>query len=155
MFAIRSFQLLIVVAVLMVTACAPVSTQVPESTLISTTSTAIPSTPTLTDALTVTSTLDGLTTLPHRISWVAKPSVPENQVSEVDFLIDGQLAFVEQHEPYTYGRDGGYLVTSFLASGEHSFTVRVTTVDGQSAESTVKTMVEVAPAPPDGLANTS
>jgi len=112
-------------------------------------------TPTTTVALTVTSTLDGLTALPHRISWIAKPTVPENQVSEVDFLIDNQLAFVEKHEPYTYGRDGNYLVTSFLKPGVHSFTVRVTTVSGQSAESTVKATIDVAPAPPDGLANTS
>jgi len=103
----------------------------------------------------VASTLDGQTTLPHRITWQATPSVPESQVSEVDFLIDGQLTFVERHAPYTFGRDGGYLITSFLTPGEHSFTVRVNTVGGQSAEATVKAAVEAAPAPPNALTGTS
>ena len=151
----RSFYLLPVTALLVITACAPAPRQAPAPTLPSPTATSIPSNPTSTSALIVTSTLDGLTTLPHRIQWAASPSIPESQVVEVDFLIDNQLAFVEQHEPYTYGRDGNYLVTSFLTPGEHSFTVRVTAIDGQSAESTVKAMVEAAPAPPDGLANTS
>lgn len=155
MFTNRLFYLSIVVALLLITACGPVTTQAPLPTLISPTATAIPSTPTLTDSFTVTSTLDGQTSLPHRISWEAKPSIPESQVSEVDFLIDGQLTFVERHAPYIFGRDGGFLVTSFLTPGEHSFTVHVTTVDGQTVDSTVKATVEAAPAPPDELANTS
>ena len=111
-----------------------------------------PTSPTALSAeLTVASTLDGQRTLPHRISWVATPSVPENEVSEVNFLIDDQVAFVEEHSPYTYGRDGGYLVTTFLTPGEHSFAVRVITVGGQSAESTVKARISAPPAPPGGL----
>jgi hypothetical protein len=106
-------------------------------------------------ALVVASTLDGHPTLPHRISWVAKPSVAESEVSEVDFLIDGKAAFVEQHAPYVYGRDGGYLVTTFLTPGLHSFTVRVITVGGQSATSTVKAAVAAPSAPPGGLSRTS
>src|SRR4029078_1393225 len=85
-----------------------------------------------TAALTVTSALDGQTTLPHRVSWLATPSVPESEISEVDFLIDDQIAFVEEHAPYSYGRDGGYLVTSFLTPGEHGFDVRVISVGGQT-----------------------
>jgi len=155
MFTNRLFYLSIVVALLMITACAPVTTQAPLPTLISPTATAILSTPTLTDSLTVTSTLDGQTSLPHRIEWEAKPSIPESQVSKVEFLIDGQLTFVERHAPYTFGRDGGYLVTSFLTPGEHSLTVHVIAVDGRTVDSTVKATVEAAPAPPDELANTS
>jgi hypothetical protein len=151
----RLFFLLIAVAMLSFAACGPARMQAPTPTLIAPTATLIPSTPTLTNTLTITSTLENQTTLPHRIQWVAMSSVSEDQVSEVDFLIDGQLAFVENHEPYTYGRDGNYLVTSFLTPGEHDFTVRVLTVGGQTAESTVKAAVESAPNPPDGLANTS
>jgi hypothetical protein len=51
-------------------------------------------------SLAVASTLDGHSSLPHRISWVARPSVAESEVSEVDFLIDGKAAFVEEHAPY-------------------------------------------------------
>jgi hypothetical protein len=106
-------------------------------------------------SLAVASTLDGHSSLPHRISWVAKPSIAESEVSEVDFLIDGKAAFVEEHAPYVYGRDGGYLVTTFLTPGVHSFAVRVITVGGQSATSTVKAAVATPTAPPGGLARTS
>jgi hypothetical protein len=100
---------------------------------------------------TVGSTLDGLTTLPHRIRWRATPSVSEDKVSEVDFLIDGRVAWVEHDAPYDFGDDGGYLVTTFLTHEQHSFIVRVIDVGGQSAESTVKASVAAAPSPPDGL----
>jgi hypothetical protein len=56
--------------------------------------------------LTVTSTLDGHTALPLRIHWQAIPSAPAADVSEVDFLIDGRLAWVEHDTPYFYGSDG-------------------------------------------------
>ena len=151
----RMFYLFIVIF-LIVTACTPESAQeVFPPTSIPATSADIPSAPTSIAALAVTSTLDGLTTLPHRIQWEAKPSVPENQITQVDFLIDGQLAFVEQHVPYMYGRDDNYLVTSFLTPGEHNFTVRVNTVGGQSVESTVKATVDISPAPPQELNSTS
>ena len=68
------------VVFLIVTACKPESTQeVFPPTSIPATSADIPSAPTSIAALAVASTLDGLTTLPHRIQWEAKPSVPENQ----------------------------------------------------------------------------
>src|SRR5712692_1085654 len=79
--------------------------------------------------ISVTSTLDRQTALPHRILWEATPSVPE--VSEVDFLIDGTLGWVEHYVPYVYGDDGNWLVTSFLKPGEHTFTVRAIGVEGQ------------------------
>ena len=53
--------------------------------------------------LTVTSTLDGHTALPLRIHWQAFPSGPAADVSEVDFLIDGRLGWVEHNTPYFYG----------------------------------------------------
>ena len=114
----------------------------------------VASAPAAAAALPVTSTLDGLTSLPHRIQWEAKPSL-ETNISEVDFLIDGQLAWVEKNAPYFYGTDNNYLVTSFLKPGEHSFTVRRGHNSGQTANSTVKASVAAAPTPPDGLANTS
>src|SRR5690242_2018718 len=39
-------------------------------------------------SFTVTSTLDGQTMLPQRIHWEATPSIPSDQVTELDFLID-------------------------------------------------------------------
>ena len=101
--------------------------------------------------LSVTSTLDGHAALPPRIHWQAFPSAPAADVSEVDFLIDGRLGWVEHNTPYFYGDDGNWLVTSFLKPGEHTFTVRVIDADGHTATDTVKASVTAPPAPPPAL----
>lgn len=101
----------------------------------------------------VTSTLDGLTTLPHRIHWVAKPS-PAADVTEVDFLVDGKQMWVENTPPYFYGDDGNYLVTSFLKPGEHKFTVRAMDISGGIATDDVTATVTPSPSPPAALAGT-
>jgi len=145
--------LLITAIAIILSACgtsAPTIEAVPTATEIASTNIPAP-----TAMLGITSTLDGSTTLPHRIQWVATPTISEDQVSEVDFLIDDQIAYVERHAPYSYGGDGNYLVTSFLTPGEHSFTVRMITVGGQRADSTVKASVVAEPALPNGLADTS
>jgi hypothetical protein len=102
-------------------------------------------------ALRVTSTLDGHAALPLRIHWQAFPSAPAAEVSEVDFLIDGRLGWVEHNTPYFYGDDGNWLVTSFLTPGEHTFTVRVITMDGHTATDMVRASVTAPPAPPSAL----
>lgn len=101
--------------------------------------------------LSVTSTLDRHTALPIRIHWQAFPSASATDVSEVDFLIDGKLGWVEDKKPYFYGSDGNWLVTSFLTPGEHSFTVRVITTDGHTATDTVNASAAAPPAPPVAL----
>jgi hypothetical protein len=106
-------------------------------------------------SLKVTSTLDGLSTLPHHIHWVATPNVPEADVTEVDFMIDGQMRWIEHHVPYTYSDNDtfglGYLVTSWLTPGEHAFTVRVLITSGRSAFDTVTARVDPAPEVPSAL----
>jgi len=104
--------------------------------------------------LRVTSTLDGLTGLPHRIHWQAFPSGPSSDVSQVDYLIDGQLRWIEHSAPYFYGSDGNYLVTSFLTPGTHTFTVRAIWAHGTTATDTARAQVSPAPAPPAALAGT-
>jgi hypothetical protein len=101
---------------------------------------------------TVRSTLDGMTTLPTRLHWQAIPVSPAARVTRVLFQIDGKGAFLEHEAPYFYGRDGGWLVTTFLKPGMHTFTARVDTADGQSASDTVSATVGTAPAPPSVLA---
>jgi hypothetical protein len=76
------------------------------------------------------------------------------QISEVAFLIDGRLDWVENNAPYYYGSDGNFLVTSFLSPGQHAFTVNAMTVDGKTTSTTVRASVPVAPAPPSALAGT-
>ena len=104
--------------------------------------------------LTVTSTLDGHTALPHRIHWQAFPSGPSFDVSEVDYLIDGKQVWAEHNMPYFYGSDGNYLVTSFLTPGKHVFAVRAINVSGHVATDTVTATVPQAPSPPAALAGT-
>jgi hypothetical protein len=105
-------------------------------------------------SLTVSSTLDGVTTLPHGIQWIATPGIPVADVAEVDFLIDGALAWVEYKSPFVYGDDGNSLVTSFLTPGVHTFTVRVILIAGQSATRSVTATTSAPPAPPAALAGT-
>ncbi|HXJ64745.1 MAG TPA: hypothetical protein VNN79_13405 [Actinomycetota bacterium] len=102
--------------------------------------------------ISVTSTLDGRTTLPQRIQWEGRPS--SAGVEEVDFLIDGQPAWIEHNPPYVYGNDGNWLVTSFLQPGSHTFTTKAVGTTGQVATDTVEATVSPAPAPPPGLAAT-
>lgn len=107
----------------------------------------------------VTSTLDGRTALPHRLHWLARPSLPPAQIREVDFLIDGKVDQVEHKSPYVYGEDDegrhlGYLVTSWLTPGLHRFAVRAIATGGRKATDTVVARVSPAPAPPALLAGT-
>jgi hypothetical protein len=113
-------------------------------------------------SLKVASSLDGKTVLPHRIPWVAFMSIPETQISQVDYLIDAKLRWVGHGSAAkytgsslyysTYSDTGGYLVTSWLAPGLHRFTVRVVALDGQTASDTVVARVLPAPIPPAALA---
>lgn len=97
-------------------------------------------------SFTVRSTLAGMTVLPHRIRWLGLPSLPPDQIKEVDFSIDGKLRWREQRAPYTYANDGNYLVTSWLSPGVHRFTVDTLAIGNRRA--TVTTQARVAPAPP-------
>ena len=104
---------------------------------------------------TVTSSLDHLRTLPHRVHWLAHPSVPATQVREVDFVIDGgPVRWVEKRPPYSFSDDGGYLVTSWLPPGRHRFTVRLVTKDGRTTSDTVTALVPAAPRVPAVLTGT-
>jgi hypothetical protein len=100
----------------------------------------------------VTSTLDGKTTLPSRIHWLASPKLPASSVREVAFLVDGKVRWIEHMAPYTYGEDGGYLVTTWLAAGRHRFTARVTDTRGRVASDSVSARVGAGRAPPRSLA---
>ncbi len=104
---------------------------------------------------TVKSSLDGKSVLPHRIAWLAFPSLGRSKVARVDFLIDGgRVRWTERNPPYSYADDGGYLVTSWLAPGRHRFQVRATAKDGRVATNTVVARVAPAPPPPAGIAGT-
>jgi hypothetical protein len=103
---------------------------------------------------TVASSLDKMTLLPHRIRWLAVPSIPSSKVARVDFVVDGGRArWTERNAPYAYA-DAGWFVTSWLSPGRHRFQVRATAKDGRVATSLVVAQVTSAPTPPASLAGT-
>jgi hypothetical protein len=109
--------------------------------------------------LAVTSSLDGKKVLPQQFRWIARPNVAPADVTEVDYLIDGKLRWVEHYAPYNYASDDehghlGYLFTSWLTPGQHRFTARVKTAGGKTASDVVTSRVVPAPAPPAALAGT-
>ena len=97
----------------------------------------------------VVSTLDGKKVLPHRIHWVARTS---GVATEVKFLVDGKVSWIEHNPPFSYSDDGGYLVTSWLSPGRHRFTVKATSAKGGTASDTVVARVVAAPEPSAELA---
>lgn len=104
---------------------------------------------------TVKSSLDGKSVLPHRIAWLAFPSLGRSKVARVDFLIDGgRVRWTETNPPYRYANDDGFLVTSWLTAGRHRFQVRATAKDGSVATKTVVARVAPAPRPPAEIAGT-
>jgi hypothetical protein len=116
---------------------------------------------------TIRSSLDGKPSLPHRIAWIAYPSAAV-EAPGVEFLIDGKVTFRNRLEPFAFGADGrdettgkvrpGYLVTSWLTPGRHTFTVRAVRASSAgtrvTATKTVVARVLPAPAPPAALAGT-
>ena len=107
----------------------------------------------------VTSTLDGRHAVPSRIHWIATPNPAGAIVTQVDFLIDGKLAWTEMNSPYVFGSDDGgtdlgYLITTWLTPGRHSFTVRAIGESGRTVSDTVTARVAAAPQPPPALRGT-
>jgi hypothetical protein len=105
--------------------------------------------------LKVTSSLDGMRTLPSRIRWIATPKPSSATITEVDYLIDGKVAWIEHIAPYVFGGDDnglnrGYLVTTWLSPRTHRFTVRAIGSTG-TATDTVTAKVPAAPPPPTAL----
>jgi hypothetical protein len=109
--------------------------------------------------LKVTSTLDGKRVLPLRMHWLAYPKPPASRISRVEFLIDGKVRSIEHKPPYNYGSDDfhghlGYLITTWLRAGRHTFTARAVSSTGRSGSDTVTARVLPAPEPPAALAGT-
>lgn len=95
----------------------------------------------------VTSTLAGLDVAPRHLHWIAKPSLPRRDVREVRFYVDGDLSWIDPEQPYTYGGDGGFLVTAWMADvadggdvprfTRHTFTTEAVAVDGSQVREEV------------------
>ena len=105
----------------------------------------------------VTSTLDAKKVLPHRIAWIAStPGLPRSGLKSggIGFLIDGKIVGFTDEAPYTFPEHGGYLVTSWLKPGAHTFTIRAHARDGTIIEHTVSARTVAPPPVPAALAGT-
>ena len=107
-----------------------------------------------TPSLRVKTTLDGKKVLPHRIRWIARPSVAASEIVAVTFIIDGRVRWIEHGPPYTYGGDGNWLVTSWLSPEKHRLSVRVAATRGRKRAATTVARVVAPPAPPADLDGT-
>jgi hypothetical protein len=105
----------------------------------------------------VTSTLDGKNLLPRRVAWTAStPGLPRSELKSggIGFLIDGKIVGFTDEQPYTFPDHGGYLVTTWLKPGAHTFTVRAHAKDGTIIEDNVTARTVAPAAPPAALAGT-
>ena len=105
----------------------------------------------------VTSTLDGKKVLPRRIAWIATtPGLRRSGLKSggIGFLIDGKIADFTDNAPFTYAGAGGYLVTTWLRPGPHTFTVRAHAKDGTVVDDTVTARTVAPAAPPSALVGT-
>ncbi len=102
------------------------------------------------------SSIDGKRVLPHRLRWIAYPKVPAQKIARVEFLIDGKVRWIEHSAPYNYGSGDsthlGYLITTWLKPGRHTFTVRAVATTGRKARDAVVARVLPAREPPASLA---
>jgi hypothetical protein len=79
----------------------------------------------------VTQTIAAGQTLKGVVSWRATVSgITTSNVAEVDFVVDGAVVLTEFWSPY--GDTPGFLSTTTLANGTHTFAVFVTAKDGRS-----------------------
>ena len=110
----------------------------------------------------VTSTLDGRKVLPRRIQWIVRTSPRPPKQSWLSFLVDGRSLDVDYVRKAasgtggsnTFAGDGGYLVTTWLKPGVHTFTVNVYPSGSPTITDTVVARV-AAPAPvPAALSGT-
>jgi hypothetical protein len=85
----------------------------------------------------VGSSLEGMSTLPQHVRWVATTSLPAQEVKEVRFLAGPYRVWTDFEPPYTYGPEGAWLVPAVIDHGAERpsgvrFEVRVVARDGRS-----------------------
>ncbi|MBA3688623.1 MAG: Ig-like domain-containing protein [Chloroflexi bacterium] len=107
-----------------------------------------------TPPLAVTSSIADGTNLTTPTAWIATVTGQSatSPVDRVEFLIDGDLAWVEHNAPYSFNDDGNLLVPSVLDPGSHRLRVDVYTTSGVAAtsEANVTTTRPLVPAELEG-----
>ena len=80
------------------------------------------------------------------LPWSA--SVTGEDVTAVDFLIDGKVLWTEQNTPYFFNDDNNLLPPWLLGPGAHTLTVRASSPSGATASQTSHVTVSAAPKVP-------
>ena len=93
--------------------------------------------------MTIKSSLDGYSVLPRSIRWTVTSSLPPEQVRGVRFVVDSDRWWGDRGPPYSYGGEGAYLPTTWIATRArpgalHNFEVRVFATNGESYRETVR-----------------
>lgn len=77
------------------------------------------------------------------VGWQAQVSAQD--VTKVEFLIDGKLRWTERHAPYVFGGDGSNWDTTRETNGPHVLTLRVVTKSGKTAGQSLRVVVSNSP----------
>src|SRR5581483_1429956 len=97
----------------------------------------------------------GMHVLPRRVVWTVSITPTPPKQSWVSFLIDGKSLDQNYiHSSVTFPDKGGYLVTSWLSPGMHTFTARVHPAGGKPIDDTVRATVAKPVTVPAALAGT-
>jgi hypothetical protein len=99
--------------------------------------------------LRVVSSINDGAALSSPLRWRAMPAgLGRKNVTAVQFLIDGRVAWTEHQAPYAFNEDDGLLYPSLIGAGKHSLGVRVRMADGSRASSSSNVTVAAQPALP-------
>ena len=123
--------------VLAIAGCGGAATTTPSEQPTSTTPAATSTTTTAPSPLAITSSIADGTNLTTPTAWIATVTGQSavSPVDRVEFLIDGDLMWVEQNLPYSFNDDGNLFVPSVLDPGSHLLSVDVYTSSGVAATS--------------------
>lgn len=93
-------------------------------------------------AVTVTSSIKPGTVLGQPVVWRADVTAPRGvAIDHVDFLVDGQVRWTEDSEPYEFD-EGGLFAPWPLGAGAHQLVVRAVTASGNKPEATAVVQVQ-------------
>jgi hypothetical protein len=94
-------------------------------------------------SVSIESSLEGYSVLPRRVQWSVTTSLPPEQVRGIRFIVDSDRWWGDEDPPYSYGVEGAFLPTAWIASlskpnAVHNFQVRVFATSGERWRESVR-----------------
>lgn len=94
----------------------------------------------------VTSSIADGATLASPVQWSAElVGTPPGGLDRIEFLIDGDLRWVEHNPPFVFNNDGNYLYPYLFARGLHQLIVRAASKSGEQVTATANVQTTQAP----------